>query len=376
MRRAWPIPILLCVALSGTPLAAQWQVTTDVGVARLRQTDIPEANAPTFGVTASALGDRWGLGSNILSARSSASRWTTQGVGVASLRSGAGAAHQWELTAFGSSFSASTEASTLASELMAQARFGTRDAGGSVGLGAGVLAHYGTAPLGELQADAWRSVGKDRFLGEGSVTATRSAVYEPNGSIGLEPLSYADVSASWRREYSGLSYGATGGLRAGIANAAALDGWASVDAEAWFAPHAAVVASVGTTLEDAVRGVPRTRFVSLAIRLAVQPQATVAQLTRRAVAGVRVSVEALDDGTRRIVVRGATGTRVELMSDFTDWNPVALERSGDTWHTDQRVSPGLHRIALRVDGGAWMAPANVRRVSDDLGGVVGLITVP
>ncbi|MEO6877456.1 MAG: glycogen-binding domain-containing protein [Gemmatimonadaceae bacterium] len=376
MRRAWPILILFCVALSGTRLAAQWQVTTDVGVARLRQTDIPEANAPTFGVTASVLGDRWGLGSNILSARSSASRWTTQGVGVASLRSDAGAVHQWELTGFGSSFSASNEASTLASELMAQARFGTRDAGESVGLGAGVLAHYGTASLGQLQADAWRSVGKDRFRGEGSVTATRSAVYEPNGSIGLAPLSYADLSASWRREYSGLSYGATGGLRAGIDNAPALDSWASVDAEAWLAPHAAVVASVGTTLADAVRGVPRTRFVSLAIRLAVQPRPTVVHLGRRADAGVRVSVEVLGDGTRRIEVRGASGARVELMADFTNWNPVALDRSGDGWSTVQRVSPGLHRMALRIDGGEWTAPANVRQVTDDLGGVVGLITIP
>jgi hypothetical protein len=375
MRRAWPILILLCATLTATRLAAQWQLTADAGIARLRQADIPEANAPTLGLTASALGDRWGLGSNILTARTSASRWTTQGVGVASLRSDLAATHSWELTAFGSSYSASNEASTLASELTAQARFGGNAAGASVGLGAGVLAHYGTASLSQLLVDAWKSVGKDRFLGEGSLTATRSAVAELNGSSSLRPLAYADLSATWRREYSGLSYGATGGLRAGIDNAAALDGWASLDAAAWFAPHAAVVASVGTTLADAVRGVPRTRFVSLAIRLAVRPQATVVQL-RRPVAGIRVSVEALGDGTRRIHVRGATGSRVELMADFTDWSPVVLERVGDAWQTDRRVSPGLHRIALRVDGGEWIAPANVRRVTDDLGGVVGLITIP
>ena len=64
------------------------------------------------------------------------------------------------------------------------------------------------------------------------------------------------------------------------------------------------------------------------------------------------------------------------MGDFTDWNPVALELAADVWRFDRAIAPGLHRIALRIDGGEWSAPVNLPRATDDLGGVVGLITVP
>ena len=64
------------------------------------------------------------------------------------------------------------------------------------------------------------------------------------------------------------------------------------------------------------------------------------------------------------------------MADFTDWNPEVLARAGDVWTMQRVIPPGLHRIAVRIDGGEWIAPANLRQVTDDLGGVVGLITIP
>ena len=89
-----------------------------------------------------------------------------------------------------------------------------------------------------------------------------------------------------------------------------------------------------------------------------------------------IAVVPIGDGRQRIEIHGVKGARVELMADFTDWNPVVLERDGDVWRTERTVSAGLHRIALRVDDGEWIAPANLPHVNDDLGGVVGLITVP
>jgi hypothetical protein len=64
------------------------------------------------------------------------------------------------------------------------------------------------------------------------------------------------------------------------------------------------------------------------------------------------------------------------MADFTDWSPVVLERIDGVWRLDRAVTPGVHRIALRIDGGEWIAPANIPHATDDLGGVVGLITIP
>ena len=94
------------------------------------------------------------------------------------------------------------------------------------------------------------------------------------------------------------------------------------------------------------------------------------------IAGPRLSIEAGAAGARNIEVGARGAQRVELMADFTDWSPVELERDGDVWRFERAIPPGLHRVAIRIDGGAWTAPANLPRVNDDLGGVVGLISVP
>jgi hypothetical protein len=87
-------------------------------------------------------------------------------------------------------------------------------------------------------------------------------------------------------------------------------------------------------------------------------------------------IERIDDTRRRIEVRGVSASRVEVMGDFTDWNPVMLESTGDAWRLERAISSGLHRIAIRLDGGEWIAPVNLPRATDEFGGVVGLITVP
>jgi len=40
------------------------------------------------------------------------------------------------------------------------------------------------------------------------------------------------------------------------------------------------------------------------------------------------------------------------------------------------MSPGSHHVVVRLDGGAWVAPANLARIDDELGGRVGLIVIP
>jgi lysophospholipase L1-like esterase len=137
--------------------------------------------------------------------------------------------------------------------------------------------------------------------------------------------------------------------------------------------HSALVMSIGRTLDDVVRGVPRTRFASVALRISAWPHIGVPKRTRAV--GPRVSAERTGDGRQRLDVLVANATRVEVMADFTDWNPVMLGHIDGVWRLERAVPPGLHRIALRIDGGEWIAPANLPHVTDDLGGVVGLITI-
>jgi hypothetical protein len=377
MRRARLIASIAFLTLAAGSLHAQWQVTADAGAARLRQSGIPETTAPTLGVNAGTSGARWDFASSALAARTSVDRWTAQGVATGTVRSDPYAGRPWDVTGYVSSFSASNERSTVAGEAMAQALFGSRALGASVGVGGGLYAHDGAGSRGRGPADLWRSTAAERFLVDASAVATKAAVFTARGNE-LRPLSYADLSATWRREYAGLSFGATAGVRAGMQGATRSDEWASVDATAWFSSRAAIVASVGRTLEDAVRGVPRTRYLSLAIRLTAQPHAHLGATPHHENAGVRVNVEATAVDRRRFVVAGTlpATSRVEIMADFTDWAPVMLNQVGAVWVVERSVSPGLHRMAIRIDGGEWQALANLPRVTDDLGGVVGLITVP
>jgi len=213
----------------------------------------------------------------------------------------------------------------------------------------------------------------DQFVAGISAIRRSETFYDGVQTLSF-PRSYVDLIAGWRRDRGGIVLGASGGVRGGIQTGTRGGAWGSADVTAWMTPRSAIVISGGQSLEDPVRGIPRTTFLGLALRVTGQRHLT---LSRRAtVAGARVSVVRVDDTRRRIEVRGVTASRIEVMGDFTDWAPVALEALGDVWRLERAISPGLHRMAIRLDGGEWISPANLPRATDDLGGVVGLVTVP
>jgi hypothetical protein len=67
----------------------------------------------------------------------------------------------------------------------------------------------------------------------------------------------------------------------------------------------------------------------------------------------------------------------EISGDFTDWQPVSLERlHGGWWFQVLRVPPGIHRVQLRLDGGAWQSPPGLPRADDGPCGPSGTLVVP
>lgn len=374
MRRARLILHVCFLTIAARALRAQWQASADAGFSHLRQSGIPESDAGTLGASLVMAGDRSTFRSSALAA-GAAGGWTVQGLAAASLLGPPTQPVRWELGGVLSTFGESQDLTTSSGELMARARFGRTQHGAAVGLGTGAVARGSSAQaLLHGQADGWVSAHDELFVADLAAVRTRAAF---PGDTDFTPvrLSYADLSLTWRHDGGGLSLGATGGLRHGLAGIDGTRGWGSVDATAWVSDRQAIVLSGGTTLADAVRGVPATRYVSAAVRFALRPHPS---LTRRAAAigGTLATVEPLSNGAQQIEVRAAAASRVELMADFTDWNVEVLERIGDVWRMQRVISPGLHRIAIRIDGGEWIAPANLRQVTDDLGGVVGLITIP
>jgi hypothetical protein len=66
----------------------------------------------------------------------------------------------------------------------------------------------------------------------------------------------------------------------------------------------------------------------------------------------------------------------EIAGDFTDWKPVALEPlHGGWWYQALRATPGLHRVQIRLNGGAWQSPPGLPRADDGPAGPAGTLLV-
>jgi hypothetical protein len=149
-----------------------------------------------------------------------------------------------------------------------------------------------------------------------------------------------------------------------------------------------MIVSGGRYPTDPVRGTIAGRYVSAGLRLSgvsarrpAPPTPAPARPHYGSNGGFAAPVPAVEvdlaDGVRTLRVH-ATGARtVELVGDVTDWLPVPLTPgNGDRWALAVPLPPGVRRLAIRVDGGPWLAPAGTRRVFDEFGGEVGLLIVP
>lgn len=98
----------------------------------------------------------------------------------------------------------------------------------------------------------------------------------------------------------------------------------------------------------------------------------------RAVSGDQPRLEIGSGGDSLPVrVHVAAASSVELRGDFTDWEPVPLRRVDATvWEARLPVAPGVHRVMIRINQGAWLPPAGTRPERTEFGDLVGLVLVP
>ena len=94
-----------------------------------------------------------------------------------------------------------------------------------------------------------------------------------------------------------------------------------------------------------------------------------------------IEVQTLDLGSSEVFERyyseRASGARtVEIMADFTNWEPVSLTPGAAGFEHEFALGAGTHRAVVRIDGGSWRPATNTPAVDDDLGGRVGLLVVP
>jgi hypothetical protein len=188
------------------------------------------------------------------------------------------------------------------------------------------------------------------------------------------PRQYADVESSVYWSRGPFAIDALLGTRVS-SSYGQRSTWGRAQASWAFGGQFALVAAGGTRAPEPAIGRIGGSFASLGVRLAS------AQWFAHALHGARASASRFgvrtEGATRVIFVRAPAARTVELMADFTDWQPVSMRRTGnDEWELAMPIAPGSHRLNIRVDGGEWTAPPGASTARDEFNGVVGLVVVP
>lgn len=209
-----------------------------------------------------------------------------------------------------------------------------------------------------------------------------SASYQPqqlqNGDL------LGDVVGTFDRTFRTITVSANLGARVGEARNAPVR-WLALATTFPVNRRLLATLSVGKYPADLLQGLPGARFASLSVRLParspfVRRSDTLATAVVPDLPSDAVMLTIAGGGgasTQRVVrVRAPASERVELMGDFTGWEPVQLVRTpAGVWEATLSITPGQHRLNVRLDGGEWLVPTNVARVTDEFSGVVGLIVV-
>ena len=238
--------------------------------------------------------------------------------------------------------------------------------------------------------------------GLGSVTAATNPIGSTRGEIGawwrsgpfamstaatrtaMRDVAYFDAGIHGRWEYDWLQLAGSAGARAGDQTGGARQ-WGDVSATMWVSRSIAIVLGHGAYPVDLAQLAPGGRYTALSMRIATRPPALRDALARSVrnptPSVVRPVVATFDvrrnrDGTVRIRVRAPGAASVELVGDFSDWDPLSLERTiGETWQIILPLASGTHRLNIRVDGGEWGVPPGIGTMLDEFGGAVGLLLI-
>ncbi len=150
----------------------------------------------------------------------------------------------------------------------------------------------------------------------------------------------------------------------------------------------AVTAGGGRYPTDPIRGSVAGRYATIGLRFTgvtprpaprtpTWPQPPVASLAGSN--GHHASATAMvepDSSGGILTIRAPGAQLVEVMGDFTDWEPVKLQRTADAWRFPTRLISGNRRFNVRIDGGPWIVPQGATIEHDDFDGSVGTIVVP
>jgi Glycogen recognition site of AMP-activated protein kinase len=242
-------------------------------------------------------------------------------------------------------------------------------------------------------AGAWTQVGPATITGtytnfaftrianaSDSSSSLQTCVATADNSRCLRQSHFSDVQGSVHFERGPVELSAQSGYRFGDAVDVTPDSrrWAAANAVVWFASDVGLVVGAGREPSNPARGLPARNYANLGMMFAAWPAMTAGAvpIEARASAISRFDVTAAGLSLERVQVHIAGVQSVEVMGDFTDWQPVEMvQRGRDLWEALLPIGSGVHQLNVRVDGGKWLPPPDTPTMHDGFNGEVGMLVV-
>jgi hypothetical protein len=189
---------------------------------------------------------------------------------------------------------------------------------------------------------------------------------------------FSDVEGAVEWSIGPVELAAQGGYRIGGSYDVTPESrrWAAATATYWLSGQLAAVIGGGRQPANPARGLPARSYANLGVMLAYWPIPK-----RRVPVSSSATVAAFDvrdagSSQQTLVVRVGGVERVEVMGDFTAWEPKLLTRIGrDRWEITLPITPGIHQVNIRVDNGRWRPPPGTPTMRDGYSGEVGILVV-
>jgi hypothetical protein len=303
-------------------------------------------------------------------------RSLTQGAGAVAFLSPSLGPLRGELSGFGGI--SSYAGAPVSGYGMARTRLHVTRGSRGLWLGAGLggsYAAFSDARTSELAAGGWILLAGTAL----TVTTTYNRVAD---------TTFTEVSATVRWTWSALEVDALVGVRPWT-RLAPTGAFADVAARVWLTAAIAAQVTGGSYLSDPMRTGVAGHYVAAGVRISpfARRRATRA-LDQRLRSQLRLPTSPADRSALTLIVEraaiGADGITilvpaaevVEIAGDFTDWQPVVLTHvGGNRWRLQVVLAPGVYRLNVRLDRGAWSVPRGLTAQDDEFGGRVGLVIV-
>ena len=374
-RPALTVLLAICVAGAGRPLAAQAFISVDGGFAHVTYDGFLPSSSASASTTL-----RLERGPATLSARGTALRFESGNQNLSGMVSG---------NIFSRAFNG------FRGEML-----GTVGASRYRG-----LAHYGYA-IGRSRVHWSRervgtwldgSLGQNYYLGERLLiqqAGTGAWLRQDYGTLSLSAMrtiagdtAYSDAEGALRVMRRHVDLDLSVGVR-GFSRGAGRGVYGEASGTLWMRGELAMIVSGGRYPSDPARGSIAGRYVSLSMRFGSRGSAAERGFPkeispRRPIPSsfampmiTDLELRTAKNGWRTFRLHVAGARNIELMGDFTEWQPVALGRAGeDIWEVTLPISVGLHRFNVRADGGQWTVPLGYAVQSDDFGGTAGILVI-